>query len=306
MTAAKTCLLLAVFAMCSESFADNHERLRVELLVFRHLDQSSTTAETWRQPDPAPQPLSGIEPDVLAELVEIIMPEGVERRIFETEAATWDETDEADLPPVEFVLLDPDPQLPDWLDLDPALSALAPMARRLVDLPPYDVLLLDAWVQLADDRETASAIDIDGRALLDTGLSGSIRLYQERFAHLEVDLRLDQALNPEQQAAVTALQETLVAESPAGQLRTLRPARPESKLSAKGQAGLPDASPGNRGRQGDFSGPPAPDPVYRLNQARRIRGSRIHYFDHPKFGVIARVTEVERRDLRGTPGAGIN
>lgn len=33
-------------------------------------------------------------------------------------------------------------------------------------------------------------------------------------------------------------------------------------------------------------------PVYRLTESRRIHSSEIQYFDHPRFGVIARVTPV--------------
>jgi len=33
-------------------------------------------------------------------------------------------------------------------------------------------------------------------------------------------------------------------------------------------------------------------PLYRLAEKRRIRSSELHYFDHPRFGVIARVTPV--------------
>lgn len=38
--------------------------------------------------------------------------------------------------------------------------------------------------------------------------------------------------------------------------------------------------------------PNAPDsrPAYRLVESRRIRSSETHYFDHPRFGVIVRVT----------------
>ena len=32
---------------------------------------------------------------------------------------------------------------------------------------------------------------------------------------------------------------------------------------------------------------------YRLTQNRRLRRGEIHYFDHPKFGVLAMVTAVE-------------
>lgn len=35
---------------------------------------------------------------------------------------------------------------------------------------------------------------------------------------------------------------------------------------------------------------PGETPVYRLQEHRRVRTQELHYFDHPKFGVLVRVT----------------
>jgi hypothetical protein len=51
----------------------------------------------------------------------------------------------------------------------------------------------------------------------------------------------------------------------------------------------------------------APDgtgsPVYRLTENRRIRSDEIQYFDHPRFGVIARVTPVTGTEAPDAPAA---
>jgi hypothetical protein len=39
-----------------------------------------------------------------------------------------------------------------------------------------------------------------------------------------------------------------------------------------------------------YSDGPGSVPAYRLSEKRRVRSSELHYFDHPRFGVIARVT----------------
>jgi hypothetical protein len=39
-----------------------------------------------------------------------------------------------------------------------------------------------------------------------------------------------------------------------------------------------------------YSDGPGSVPAYRLSEKRRIRSGELHYFDHPRFGVIARVT----------------
>ncbi len=44
---------------------------------------------------------------------------------------------------------------------------------------------------------------------------------------------------------------------------------------------------------GGFAADPAPAAAYRLQEKRRVRQSELHYFDHPRFGVLARVTRVK-------------
>jgi hypothetical protein len=46
------------------------------------------------------------------------------------------------------------------------------------------------------------------------------------------------------------------------------------------------------GRETKYSDAPGNQPLYRLTESRRVRSSELHYFDHPRFGVIARVTPV--------------
>jgi hypothetical protein len=42
-----------------------------------------------------------------------------------------------------------------------------------------------------------------------------------------------------------------------------------------------------------YSDSPNSVPAFRLSEKRRIRSSELHYFDHPRFGAIARVTPYE-------------
>lgn len=42
-------------------------------------------------------------------------------------------------------------------------------------------------------------------------------------------------------------------------------------------------------------------PAYRMVEKRRIRSSETHYFDHPRFGVIARVTPFDAVDEPAAP-----
>ena len=45
-----------------------------------------------------------------------------------------------------------------------------------------------------------------------------------------------------------------------------------------------DAAPGQ------YSGEPGSTPAFRLREKRRIKSSELHYFDHPRFGLLAVVT----------------
>jgi hypothetical protein len=39
-----------------------------------------------------------------------------------------------------------------------------------------------------------------------------------------------------------------------------------------------------------YSGAPGSEPAFELSETRRIKSNVLHYFDHPRFGMIARVT----------------
>jgi hypothetical protein len=46
--------------------------------------------------------------------------------------------------------------------------------------------------------------------------------------------------------------------------------------------------------QDDAPANPGEAPVYRLQEHRRVRTQELHYFDHPKFGALVRVTAAAR------------
>jgi hypothetical protein len=68
-------------------------------------------------------------------------------------------------------------------------------------------------------------------------------------------------------------------------------------LSVDLQLDAPGAVPRNKRRDmfGDEIRAPAPDQTirYRINENRIVRNGELRYFDHPKFGVLAKVTRIE-------------
>ena len=95
------------------------------------------------------------------------------------------------------------------------------------------------------------------------GLDGSFQLYLGRYLHLVVDLAL---------SAPTEVEEIVFVDEREFIYGDSRP-------------------------QYEFEIEPEVGPVrYRIQENRIIKNAEIRYFDHPKFGVIAKVTRVEVDD----------
>ena len=88
------------------------------------------------------------------------------------------------------------------------------------------------------------------------GLDGSLRLYLGRFLHLVVELELDAPI-----------------------------ARDEINASPR----YGDDRSVNE--YGDFGA--VPPPRYRIFEDRILKSGELRYFDHPKFGVLAKASRVE-------------
>ncbi len=111
------------------------------------------------------------------------------------------------------------------------------------------------------------------------GIEGTVRLRVARYLHFDVDLvyRKEQPLLPETPS------------TPEG--ATLNEANSSATLDpTPGSPGLPFFG----GLMADFSGLPATYfQGYRLTEQRRLRREEIHYFDHPKFGLLVKATAYE-------------
>ncbi len=136
---------------------------QVEVLVFRNMDQSRTTAEISRLVEPE---LEDVLDQQLARLT-VVDP---------ALAPSGDETEE----------------LAFWEPAARDKLIMQADAERLRELPAYQLIGHFAWVQAADDVAVAREIattDLDQMA----DLSGSFKLYRKRYLHLAVDLTLGSA-----------------------------------------------------------------------------------------------------------------
>lgn len=134
--------------------------------------------------------------------------------------------------------------------------------NRLKQLAAYRPLMHTAWIQPTVEQEATKAFPLRRIGDPPLRLEGAISLYLSRFLHMAVDLSLEQ------------------------KAPQLMPATEE------------------RVRQDDDSGSRAAlsfDPVfiaqstfYRIEEDRIVRNNELRYFDHPKFGVIAKITRIEQ------------
>lgn len=136
-------------------------------------------------------------------------------------------------------------------------SLLANALRKFELLDAYETLLHVGWTQPAYEQEQTPPIELSLFGALPDGLDGSFTLYLSRYLHLVVDVTLD---------------------------------APQSARFADTE---PRFSFGDSFRRAE----PAPQPVrWRISEDRIFKNGDMRYFDHPKFGILAKVVRVEKPD----------
>jgi hypothetical protein len=144
--------------------------------------------------------------------------------------------------------------------LDEEDLVLSDAIRQFELLDAYATLVHFGWTQPVYPLEDTPAIELRLIADPPEGLDGSFTLYLSRYLHLIVDLAL---------AAPTAIEDSAVTDDPVPVFGDSR-ARYEGGIDA------------------------LPPPVrYRIQEHRIVKNGELRYFDHPKFGVLAKVTRVE-------------
>ena len=135
--------------------------------------------------------------------------------------------------------------------------------EHLQRLDAYEPLMHFGWTQPTYPDEKVEARPLSSFMTPPNGLQGELTLYLSRYLHLAVKLQLD---------------ETYGGNAP----------EPEALLSR------------NRFDDGYYNvgdDAPASYPVrFRIDEDRIFRNGELRYFDHPKFGVLAKITRVEEED----------
>jgi hypothetical protein len=146
--------------------------------------------------------------------------------------------------------------------------ALKDTERMLSRLQAYEPLMHFGWVQESVPDAAAPALALERFGTPPEGLEGTVSLSLSRFLHLGVDLSL-------------AADESRRPPAPAIPERTGAP---------------PDAQPVDDGMPVRYA------PLrYQISETRIMKSGETRYYDHPHFGVIARVTRIEDAEV---PAAG--
>ncbi len=149
------------------------------------------------------------------------------------------------------------------------------MLRRL---DVYEPLMHVAWMQTALPEENTPALRLDRLGPVPDGLDGTLKLYLGRFVHLVVDVSLDADMA-----------------STGNEPQRFEPFEtPEDRDLRQSDE-----------RWRDDSLELLYEPVrYRIREDRIMKTGETRYFDHPRFGIIARVTRIEENgSASSTPGA---
>jgi hypothetical protein len=150
----------------------------VELLIFRHMDQTATTGEIPRMPEPE---LADLLAEDLArlELADAPLAEqasAADSGLPESEANTA----VAEMPPY-------------WRLLPAEQLALNDVSAKLNRLDAYELLDHRGWIQTAADVTTAEDLPLSELGIDELLATGNVKLFKRRYLHLAVDIALADA-----------------------------------------------------------------------------------------------------------------
>jgi hypothetical protein len=222
------------------------------------------------------------EPEIRRYTVEVIIFRYAEDVNTGSEVFLPDEPEEP-LPEEDLLILDE--PVPDEEEQEPLPDTelvllteddyqLVDMLERLEDLDAYEPLMHFGWTQATWPDEQTEPVPLIRFANPPDGLDGSLELYLGRYLHLVVDMQLD--------APDVVVAE--VGDFPTGMVTLGEMSDPIDDAAA------------------------AATVRYRIQEDRIVRNGELRYYDHPKFGVLARVLRVaddeedfEEGELLGYP-----
>jgi Peptidoglycan-binding protein, CsiV len=176
--------------------------------------------------------------------------------------------------------------------LPPEQYSMDAIHRELIELDAYQPIMRTAWTQTAPAPGEAPAIRLRALGSPPPGLDGTVTLYQGRFVHLGLDLELDAegayasgGTGFDSRSATDRAIAGSLGENPDGNGSSAD--EPPGTIPVYSDRGYGEA-------YGREDGAFFPQPVrYRIEEVRIMRDGEIRYYDHPRYGVIAKLTEVK-------------
>ncbi len=134
---------------------------------------------------------------------------------------------------------------------------LTEVYETLSKLDAYQPVAWTGWTQTVYETDVTPVIRLRRLARVPLAFDGTLKLYLSRYLHLEVDLTMEDR-----------------------------------------QRGVPPVADFDRGRGSAdvaWSEPqlrPAGTVHYRIHEDRIVKNGELRYFDHPKFGLLAKISRV--------------
>ncbi len=249
-----------------ESEQEEIRRYSVELIVFEYTDRSSAGTEIFDPDEPPVLPEEdlyfGDTPLDPAAAFDDVSQEEAESEVLAGGADTFPGDDTTDLAPAfidEPLVLIPTYEQAGLQLLGPGDYVLDDVYERLERLDAYRPLMRAAWIQPTLEKEVTTPIKIRRLGNPPLRLDGTVTLYLSRFLHLVIDL---------------SLEEKSPLRGPAANERVRRYGDQPSRFSFDPQFVTPST-------------------FYRIEEDRIVRNGELRYYDHPRFGVLAKITRVE-------------
>lgn len=250
-------------------------RYTVEVIVFSYTEDVSVGSEIFLPDEPPPEPDVLLDDDgnpIVAEgdLVPIYADEIVAE---EEDPLTWVVVAVADAEAADETSDAPAEETNPFqlVLMTEDEFTLDKAIRQFELLDAYETILHFGWTQPAFPEEETPTIELPLLTEPPEGLNGTLTLYLSRYLHLVVDLALD---------APSEFEEEVI---------------DDDAFFSFGDA---------RRQYGDE--PEAMPVRFRIQENRIFKNGDLRYFDHPKFGVLARISrveEAEESDIDGGPEA---
>ena len=267
--------LLAAGALAQDTGLEEEQvqvrRYTVEMMIFAYEQSLSVGSEIFLPDEPPP-----FEFDMNQYLIDFILGD-------EMLPAEVTKPDEPELTEVELILherqADPDDPYA-FVILPEEDFVLLDVVAGLDELDAYIPLMHFGWTQPALPDEEPEVRSLSSFATPPEGLEGDLSLYLGRYLHLAVNLQMDST-------TLEKMADSEVAEDL------------QEAVEAEDRADRYDFGDGINEFGFDDMGvyKVVTYPVrYRIEEDRIVRNGELRYYDHPRFGVLAKISRVEEQE----------